>query len=65
MLRDWPPHSKYQEELKIKLKLHREIQESRLNLLDKSISKLYLPNLDSLLHVIKPLYPDFGRPAKN
>lgn len=33
--------------------------------MDKSISKLYLLNLDSLLPVIKPLYSDFGRPAKN
>ena len=33
--------------------------------LNKSISKLYLLNLDNLLPIIKPLYPDFGRPAKN
>lgn len=45
--------------------LHYEMQRSRLVALDKSISKLYLLNLDNLLPVIKPLYPDFGRPAKN
>ena len=65
MLRVWTLHSKYQEKLRLKMLLHREIQRSRLVALDKSISKLYLLNLDSLLPVIKPLYSDFGRPAKN
>lgn len=45
--------------------LHYQTQKSRLAALDKSISKLYLLNLDSLLPVIKPLYSDLGRPAKN
>jgi hypothetical protein len=40
-------------------------QGSRLVSLNKSISKLYMLNLDNLLPVIKHLYPDFGRPAKN
>lgn len=65
MLRDWIPHSKYQEMLYLKMIPHYIIQRSRLVSLDKSISKLYLLNLDSLLPVIKPLYPDLGRPAKN
>lgn len=65
MLRDWTPHEKYQEQLYLKMLLHYEMQKSRLVALDKSISKLYLLNLDSLLPVIKPLYSDFGRPAKN
>lgn len=65
MLRDWTPHIEYQEKLYLKMLLHYEIQRSRLVALDKSISKLYLLNLDNLLPVIKPLYPDFGRPAKN
>jgi len=65
MLRVWTLHSKYQEKLGLKMLLHHEIQRSRLVALDKSISKLYLLNLDSLLPVIKPLYSDLGRPAKN
>ena len=65
MLRDWQLHKDYQQSLKLKLLLHYETQRSRLVGLDKSISKLYLLNLDNLLPIIKPLYPDLGRPAKN
>lgn len=65
MLRHWNSHEAYQNTLKFKLLLHFFTQKSRISRLDKSISKLYLLNLDSLLPVIKPLYPDFGRPAKN
>jgi len=42
-----------------------EKQRSRVVEIIKSISKLYLLNLDNPLPVIKPLYPDFGRSAKN
>lgn len=42
-----------------------EIQRSRVVALDKVISKLYLLNLDNLFPIIKPLYSDLGRPAKN
>lgn len=65
MLRHWITHAEYQHSLQLKLLFHFEIQKSRLHKLDKSISKLYQLNLDSLLPVIKPLYSDFGRPAKN
>jgi hypothetical protein len=65
MLRQWVLHTDYQNNLKFKLILYSSTQKSRLIKLDKSISKLYLLNLDSLLPVIKPLYPDLGRPAKN
>lgn len=65
MLRHWTSHESYQHTLRHKLLLHFAIQKSRVSKLDKSISKLYLLNLDSLLPVIKPLYADFGRPAKN
>jgi hypothetical protein len=65
MLRQWTKHTEYQQTLLLKLILHFEIQKNRLYKIDKSISKLYLLNLDSLLSVIKPLYPDCGRPAKN
>ena len=65
MLRNWGSHSKYQEKLYFNMLVQYEIQRSRVVNLNKSISKLYLLNLDNLLPVIKPLYPDFGRPAKN
>jgi len=65
MLRDWALHSYYQEKLRLKMLLYYETQRSRLLRLDKSISKIYLLNLDNLLPVIKPLYSDLGRPAKN
>jgi len=65
MLLHWNSHTEYQNNIKIKLLLHFEIQKSRLHKLDKSISKLYQLNLDSLLPVIKSLYSDFGRPAQN
>lgn len=65
MLRDWTHHSNYQAKLRLKMLLYYETQRSRLLRLDKSISKIYLLNLDNLLPVVKPLYPDFGRPAKN
>jgi hypothetical protein len=65
MLRHWDSHENYQFNLRLKLFVHFSTQKSRISKLDKSISKLYLLNLDSLLPVIKPLYADFGRPAKN
>jgi len=42
-----------------------KIQRSRVVDLNRSVSRLYLLNLDNLLPVIKPLYPDFGHTAKN
>lgn len=65
MLREWIPHADYQEKLRLKMLIHCEMQRSRVVAYDKSISKLYLLNLDPLLPVVKPLYPDLGRPAKN
>lgn len=65
MLRCWLPHSDYQHQLKLNLLKHLQMQRSRLVGLDKCLSKLYLLNLDNLLPVIKPLYPNSGRPAKN
>lgn len=65
MLGNWQLHKDYQESLKLKLLFHQEMQKSRLVSLDKSISKLYLLNLDNLLPIVKPLYPNFGRPTKN
>lgn len=65
MLRHWNSHKDYQYTLRFKLLLHFVTQKSRLLKLDKSISKLYLLNLDNLLPVIKPLYSDLGKSAKN
>jgi hypothetical protein len=65
MLRDWIPHSEYQKSLRLKMLRYFKTQKSRLLRLAKSVLKIYLLNLDNLLPVIKPLYPDFGRPAKN
>ncbi|NLM12110.1 MAG: hypothetical protein GX213_15375, partial [Clostridiaceae bacterium] len=65
MLRNWEQHSEYQKKLMMHLVVMHPIQKNRLIQHSKSISKLYLLNLDSLLPVIKPLYPGLGRPAKN
>ena len=65
MLREWSPHSEYKEKLRLEMMMYYGMQRSRVIDLDKSIAKLYLLNLDPLLPVVKPLYPDFGRPAIN
>jgi len=65
MLRNWQSHSDYQKHLLQRLSVHAQKERSRLILLDKAISKLYLLNLDNLLPIVKPLYPNSGRPAKN
>lgn len=65
MLRNWEQHSEYQKRLETHLIVMQSIQKNRLIQYSKSISKLYLLNLDSLLPVIKPLYYGLGRPAKN
>jgi len=56
MLHDWIYHSNYQKNLYLKMLFHCELQRNRVVALDKSISKLYLLNLDNLLPVLKPLY---------
>ena len=65
MLCNWESHENYQKKLLLNLILFCEIEKSRVVSLDKSLSKLYLLNLDHLLPIIKSLYSDFGRPAKN
>ncbi len=65
MLRKWVLHNDYQEQLRLRVINHLFMQGSRVIALDKSIAKLYLLNLDPLLPVVKPLYPDLGRPAIN
>ncbi len=65
MLRNWEQHLEYQKKLEMHLIVAQAVQKNRLIQYSKSISKLYLLNLDSLLPVIKPLYSGLGRPAKN
>jgi hypothetical protein len=65
MLCNWESHESYQEKLVLNLLLFHEIERSRVVELKKSLSKLYLLNLDNLLPIIKPLYSNFGRPAEN
>ena len=60
MLREWTCHVDYQEVLRFRLTNHLFNQRSRVIALYKSISKLYLLNLDTLLPVVKPLYPKLG-----
>jgi len=65
MLRNFELHSHYQENLKLNLKHFWETDRDRVKDMNKSISKLYLLNLDPLLPIIKPLYSNTGCPAKN
>jgi len=65
MLRDWQLHVDYQDGLRQKLTIHLQMERSRVKSLDKAINKLYLLDLDNLLPIVKPLYANCGRPAKN
>lgn len=65
MLCHWKSHKNYQEKLLACLLLFYETERSRVVAMEKSLSKLYLLDLDPLLPIIKPLFSDFGRPAEN
>lgn len=65
MLRDWPSHEEYQKNLLLNLALFYETDRERVVELEKSISKLYLLNLDPAYPIVITLYSDTGRPAKN
>jgi hypothetical protein len=65
MLCYWEPHEDYQKKFLLNLILFSEMEKSRVVSMDKPFSKLYLFNLDNLLPIIKHLYSDTGRPAKN
>jgi len=65
MLQDWIAHEVYQKFLLLSLIAFGVPYYSRVVQLEKSISKLYLLNLDPLYPIIKPLYSFTGRPAKN
>ena len=63
MLRNWTPHSEYQKAIFEFIINYND--RNRLQSFDKSISKLYLLNLDKVYDVIESCYPNLGRPAKN
>jgi hypothetical protein len=65
MLCYWEPHEDYQKRLLLNLILFSETERSRVVSMDNALTKLYLLNLDNLLPIIKHLYSDTGRPAKN
>jgi hypothetical protein len=65
MLGNLEKHCDYQKKLLLNLIFFLEIQRSRVVSMSKSISKLYLLDLDNLLPVIKPLYSNTGFPARN
>lgn len=65
MLHDWQLHKDYQNDLQQKLIIHLQIERNRIKSLDKAINKLYLLYLGNLLSIVKPLYTNCGRPAKN
>ena len=65
MLRDWLNHQEYQTKLLLHLSLFYLTDRERVIELTKSVSKLYLLNLDKLFPIIKPLYSHTGCPAKN
>jgi hypothetical protein len=65
MLCYWEPHEDYQKKLLLCLILYDITEKSRVVSMDKSLSKLYLLDLDNLLPVIKHFYSDTGRPTTN
>lgn len=65
MLCNWKSHEDYQKKLLLNLMLFCETEKSRVESMGKSLSKLYQLDLDNLLPVIRHLYSDTGRPAKN
>ena len=66
MLKKWTTHSDYLSHMNREIDLLSPHEKNRLfKLHQNSLLKLSLLNLDSLLPVVKPLYPELGRPAKN
>jgi len=65
MLCNFEPHNSYQKNLVLHLMFHWVFNRGRVKDMEKSISKLYLLNLDTLLPIIEPLYSNTGCPAKN
>ena len=65
MLTEWKSHKTFQKKLFLDLMLFYQTERSRVISMNKSLSKIYSLDLDSLLPIIKHLYSETGRPAKN
>lgn len=65
MLRDWIPHDVYQKNLIFQLLCLLLTCGKRIIELKDSISKLFMLNLDLIYNILRPLYSNTGRPAKN
>jgi len=66
MLKKWTTHSEYLSHLDREIDSLSPHEKNRLfKLHQNSLLKLSLLNLDPLLPIVKPLYPELGRPAKN
>ena len=65
MLRIIETHESYQDKLVLLLTYFLQVDRLRVVEMAKSISKLYLLNLDNLIPVIRPLYSGTGCPARN
>ena len=66
MLKKWTTHSDYLSHLNREIDSLSPHEKNRLfKLYQNSLLKLSLLNLDPLLPVVKHLYPELGRPAKN
>lgn len=65
MLRNWTTHATYQDLVRTELSRMSPQEKSRLPLFHKSLTKLFLLNLDPLLPILKPLYSASGRPSLN
>lgn len=66
MLIEWTTHATYLERLELEIMALPPNDRNRLlSLYQHSLLKLSLLNLDPLLPIVKHLYPELGRPAKN
>ncbi len=66
MLKKWTTHSEYLSHLNREIDSLSPHEKNRLfKLHQNSLLKLSLLNLDPLLSVVKPLYPELGDPTKN
>ena len=65
MLKHCQTHDEYKTFLISKLKICFPDSQLKITQLSKTISKLYILNLDYLQDIISPLYSTIGRPAHN
>ena len=65
MLGSWPSHEDYQRQLVSDLSFIARISPYALFEYERSLSKLYILNLDPLKDLVAPCYSSTGRPSKN